>query len=669
MKKIIIVLKIVFLSFLFSDEFILENNLIEISINDELVKYPFLGGFNQPKIQWIDWDFDGDTDLFLKDEGNHLRYYDNIGTPDQPDFILKSTNFKNLQIGNWFIFNDFDNDGDYDLATQNINIQIGSYTAIAYYINDEMNFILGSSSLSTNNNEIVFSELVSTPTFTDIDNDGDLDFFSGNSSNGSLTYYENIGHQNSIPIFSYITNFWEEITIIGGLNQRHGASAITFIDLDGDSDLDLSWGDYFQQSLYIIWNIGDAYQPIMDIENIITEYPDENPIDTAGQNMPTFADLDNDNDNDLFVTVLFGAYGTQYVNNFYHYKNNGSLSNPIYEFITSDYLSTLDFYTDSSPTFSDIDNDGDLDFFIGTEIDYSTFPFRGRIKYFKNIGNINNPIFELVDPYFLGTNIGTNLSPVLIDIDNDNDNDIFVGEWNGKIKFFKNNGTPENFNFDYVGELEAIDENNNIEIIDLSGRSSPRFIDIDNDGDFDLFIGTVSGNISYYENIGNRTNYEFSFITHQYSQIEVVRNSKPDFVDIDNDNDYDLLVGSESMGVNFFRNIGSGDSAIFIVDSTYKFVDGQNIAPVVCNLFSIDTLDAIFGLSTGGIFHAQLSLCNNGDINNDQNIDIFDLNLIIDSILFNEPILTEIFCKADIDNNDDVNIFDIIMIIQIILDS
>ena len=30
--------------------------------------------------------------------------------------------------------------------------------------NDEMNFILGSSSLSTNNNEIVFSELVSTPT-------------------------------------------------------------------------------------------------------------------------------------------------------------------------------------------------------------------------------------------------------------------------------------------------------------------------------------------------------------------------------------------------------------------------------------------------------------------------------------------------------------------------
>ena len=37
-----------------------------------------------------------------------------------------------------------------------------------------------------------------------------------------------------------------------------------------------------------------------------------------------FADIDGDFDNDFFVTVLFGAYGTQYVNNFYHYKNNGS---------------------------------------------------------------------------------------------------------------------------------------------------------------------------------------------------------------------------------------------------------------------------------------------------------------------------------------------------------
>ena len=28
-----------------------------------------------------------------------------------------------------------------------------------------------------------------------------------------------------------------------------------------DNDLDLAWGDYYQQSLYIIWNIGTAEFP------------------------------------------------------------------------------------------------------------------------------------------------------------------------------------------------------------------------------------------------------------------------------------------------------------------------------------------------------------------------------------------------------------------------
>ena len=37
--------------------------------------------------------------------------------------------------------------------------------------------------------------------------------------------------------------------------------------------------------------------------------------------------------------------------------------------------------------------------------------------------------------------------------------------------------------------------------------------------------------------------------------------------DIDLDNDFDLLVGSESIGVSFFRNIGTIDSVDYIIDS------------------------------------------------------------------------------------------------------
>ena len=127
-------------------------------------------------------------------------------------------------------------------------------------------------------------------------------------------YYNHI----KISAFTYVTNFWQNISIIGGLNRdsRHGASAIRFIDMDNDSDYDLSWGDYYQQSLYIVKNEGTIDTPDMDNINVITQYPQNSPVLTAGLNMPSFTDIDGDMDMDLFVTVLSGAYGYQLIDNF-----------------------------------------------------------------------------------------------------------------------------------------------------------------------------------------------------------------------------------------------------------------------------------------------------------------------------------------------------------------
>ncbi len=656
-------------SFIFCElNFTIENNNIPFKINNDTIQNPFFGGFNQPRIQWIDWDNDNDSDLFLKDEGNVLRFYENIGDSNNHQFILKTTNFNNISIGNWFTFRDFDFDGDFDLVTQNKNFQIGSYSAIKYYENENFNFIFKTDGLLTYDGDLVYSELVSTPTFSDIDGDGDFDFFSGNSSNGSLTFYENIGFDNSIPIFNYVTNFWQEISIIGNSNLRHGASAITFIDIDDDNDLDLSWGDYFQSSLYIIMNIGNSNVPVMDNSNIISEFPYIDPVQTAGQNMPTFADIDGDFDNDLFVTVLFGAYGTQYINNFYQYTNNGSFSNPIYEFETSDFLETLDFYSDTCPELADIDNDGDLDLFIGTEIDYSTFPFRGRIKYFKNIGSTFQPFFDLVDPYFLGTNIGTNLCPELIDIDNDGDLDMFVGEWNGKVKFYENTGNEQEFNFDFLGDLEAFNEEGYYSIIDLSGKSAPRFTDIDNDGDFDLFIGTVNGLISFYRNIGTVDNFSFSFETNSFSQVDVQSNAKLEFLDIDLDNDLDMIVGSENNDLMLYKNTGNIYDPNFIVDSSFTFISGQNLAPTYGQLFGSDQLDIFCGLSTGGLYYIKSSSCLRGDLNDDGYISLLDIVLVVEVILENIN-QDELLCQSDLNQDNKIDIIDILIIIELILSS
>ena len=281
--------------------FTFHDNLIPMTFNGETLDLPFLGGFNRPKIQWVDWDNDGDIDIFILDAGGYLRYLENQGNSTSPDFHLITTTFQNIYCGGWFYIADFDFDGDRDLIAQNDD----NSNHLSYYKNvgESLYFMEILSSIS---GEYVTSSSVMTPTFSDIDNDGDLDFFTGNMT-GTLTHYENTGMEGSIPQFEFITDSWQDIYIVGGMrmDDRHGASAITFIDLDGDGDLDLSWGDYFQQSLYIIWNSGTPESP--EMYEVTTQYPSNDPIISAGQNMPTFADLDGDGDDDAATGNYFNA--------------------------------------------------------------------------------------------------------------------------------------------------------------------------------------------------------------------------------------------------------------------------------------------------------------------------------------------------------------------------
>ncbi len=399
--------------------FTFHDDLIPMTFGDETLEKPFLGGFNNPKIQWLDLDTDGDLDLFILDVSGYLRYLENQGTASMPDFHLITTNYQNIfcgeNPGGWFYFADYDNDEDLDLIAQNGD----EPDHISYFQNfgGELSFM---EVLSAIGGGYVTSSSVMTPTFADIDNDGDLDFFTGNMT-GTLTYYENTILSNGIPQFEFMTNSWQDIYIVSRTqtDDRHGASAITFIDLDGDGDLDLSWGDYWQQSLYIIWNSSSVASPdecylnsdeadcnedpgcwwasgtdmcyLIYMNEVTTQYPPENPIFTTGQNMPTFADLDGDGDEDLYVTVLFGAIGNLLVNNFYYYKNENSSSAPQYIYQTDNYFSTFDIFLNSSPELVDIDLDGDLDLFVANQYDNSIMPWVAQIHFFRNMGSIISP--------------------------------------------------------------------------------------------------------------------------------------------------------------------------------------------------------------------------------------------------------------------------------------
>ena len=472
-----------FICFSWIFAFTFHDDLIPMTFNGELLEKPFLGGFNRPKIQWKDWDSDGDLDLFLLDSGGYLSYIENKGTTSLPDFKLMTTYFQNLYCGGWFFIADFDDDSDLDLMTQSLE----NPNHISYYRNSGDNLFYISDLLSSDGSYIVSSSVM-TPTFADIDNDCDLDFFTGNMV-GTLTYYVNNGIANSLPQFEFSTDSWQDIYIVGGMRfeDRHGASAINFIDLDGDSDLDLSWGDYFQQSLYIIWNSGTPENAEMN--DVTSQYPPSNPIISAGQNMPSFADLDGDGDEDLFVTVLSGAYGNQLVNNFFYYNNIGSNLDPIYQYQTDNYFSTFDIFSNSSPELIDIDNDGDLDLFVANQYDLTSTPWAGKIHFFRNTGSTIYPYFEEESTSLLNENVGQMLSPELGDLDGDGDMDLLIGDFNGFIQYFENVSTGNEITFTFI---------ENINNIDLSGNSVPTLGDIDNDGDSDLLIGQFNGSLVLY---------------------------------------------------------------------------------------------------------------------------------------------------------------------------
>jgi hypothetical protein len=100
---------------------------------------------------------------------------------------------------------------------------------------------------------------------------------------------------------------------------------------------------------------------------------------------------------------------------------------------TNNPFDGVDVGIESKPTFSDIDNDGDFDAFIGEGY--------GNIRYYQNTGTISAPIFTVqtgTNNPFDGVVVGVYAAPTLIDIDNDGDFDAFIGERYGTIMYYKN---------------------------------------------------------------------------------------------------------------------------------------------------------------------------------------------------------------------------------------
>ncbi|MGH7502309.1 MAG: FG-GAP repeat domain-containing protein [Longimicrobiales bacterium] len=545
--------------------------------------HPFLGGLDVPRPQFIDIDADRDLDLFVQERTDHVAFFENTGTAQEPVFIWRTDRYQDLSLGEWNRFHDFDGDGDLDLLAEE------KYSYVQYFRNEgnarDARFVLAEDSVKEATGKPLFSDRQNIPALADIDCDSVLDLFLGRVD-GTVTLYTQMS-SDSVPAFSFVQDRWEGIEIVAQFGSRHGANSMAFGDVDSDGDLDLLWGDFFEAGVLLIENGGACETPYLRTEPV--PLPGADSLSTSGYNAPYLADIDADQDLDLFIGVLGGAFNPTRTasENFWFYERTAVG----WRLQTRRYLSMVDVGNESTPALGDLDGDGDLDMLLANKID-PTGLRSARLYVFENRGTTTQPSFTLADTIDLSE--AYHYAPELADLDGDDDLDLLLGTWNDGVHVFRNTGTAQAFRFEQDTTATVR--------IPRGSNTTPALADLDGDGDFDLLIGEAVGSLNLFRNTGTPAAPRFELEAEDWQGIDIGRRAFPSFVDLDADGDADLVIGREQAGAVVYRNTGTRDTPVFTLDEAASLPDLPPLAtPRFADVDGDGDLDLISGTSSGGL--------------------------------------------------------------------
>lgn len=365
-------------------------------------------------------------------------------------------------------------------------------------------------------------------------------------------------------------------------NSLHGANGIAFTDVDHDGDQDFFYGDLFHKSVYHFHNNGTAQQPAVALADSL--FPPPQPVSTLGHNIPRFADIDADGDDDFFVAGL-----RQYQNNFLFYRNVGDSLRPQFKATTLNFLPLFDAGSYCSPALGDLDGDEDLDLMLGN-ID-------GQFVYYENTGSSSAPAFQWRTDNFqnLRINFYATSAPTLVDIDRDGDLDLFSGDFYGRIAFFENRGTARTPSF--------ILNTSTYQSIDVGNSSTPVFADGDHDGDFDLYVGEGNaGVVNIFENTGTPQQPDFaSKPRKEFSHSAPIDDAAPFLFDWNRDGNLDLFVGTRAGKILYYRGTARLDSFTLVSESFEDIDVGFNSVPRLVHWDNDNKVDLIIGEQAGGL--------------------------------------------------------------------
>jgi FG-GAP-like repeat len=429
---------------------------------------------------FADLNADGDDDFFYGNTGGNLVFWENSGTQLTPiwnhvtDFydsivafpggpMAASAENPNHGFSN-IRFVDIDSDADQDLFW-------GDIFNMNMYLFDNLGAdTLSDLTLNTNNYLGAPTLGFNHPTFADLDGDSDLDLLIGVANFAeinNLCFYRNLGNQALASFALETSNYLPNIDL--------GSSAVPCIsDLDKDGDLDLLVGGG-DGRLSLFRNVGTKSVPSLNLESSFF-----NGIDCGSAAAPEVVDYDNDGDLDM----LLGFYSGR----IQYYRNDGSAT--VFNPVLADTIDIPKVDQLATPRVSDFNNDGLFDLVVG-EWDFNSF---ANVLLYRNVGTLGAPVFQLQTASLLKKIQREFTIPEIFDWNRDGKPDLIVGLRQSGLNIYLNTASSGA----YPDSNTLVLSNDTIPAFDDGNRLAAQFADIDNDDDADIFVGEDEGGVNFW---------------------------------------------------------------------------------------------------------------------------------------------------------------------------